>query len=333
MKVTNKEVRDVISVLELIVEDYKEKQPDKKRDWRTYEQKVAKRLKTAFVELKPLVQEAVSSTKFVHGETRGAKPILTVEQKVIALLIKHIIGKSNRNMSAMFTVFSLLNNIDVSYKTVERFYSDGEVIAVLHNLHVLILKKKGLKQADGSGDGTGYSLSIKTHYASEAQKLKEKVKKEHKKKRFVYSFNLMDVKTRMYLGVGSSFKSEKDAYNKAVEMAKTTGVQIQSIRLDRYFSTQSTITNLAKELGIKLFFLIPKTNATIKGPLGWKQMLSDFVNNIEKYLKEYYKRNQSESGIAEDKKRTGWKLGQKRPDRVDTSVFLTTIWHNLYWLE
>src|SRR3989344_9126828 len=119
MKVNTKEVRDVVSILDDIVKEYKEEHPEKKRDWRTYEQRVAERLKTAFKDLKPLVHEAASSINFTSGETRGAKPSLTVEQRVLALLIKHIIGKSNRNMAAMFAVFSLLSDIDVSYKTVE----------------------------------------------------------------------------------------------------------------------------------------------------------------------------------------------------------------------
>lgn len=61
-------------------------------------------------------------------------------------------------------------------------------------------------------------------------------------------------------------------------------------------------------------------------------MLFRFVNGTTEYLEEYFQRNQSESGIAEDKKRTGCRLGQKRPDRVDTANMLTQVWYNLYWL-
>ncbi|MDP2907968.1 MAG: ISNCY family transposase [Nanoarchaeota archaeon] len=339
MKIKTKEVRNVVAVLDDIVKEYKEERPEKKRDWRTYEQRVAERLRTAFKQLKPLVHEAASSIRFVSGETRGAKPVLNVEQRVLALLIKHIIGKSNRNMSAMFVVFSLLSGIDVSYKTVERFYSDPEVIAVLHNLHVLILKKKGVKEADCSGDGTGYSLTIKEHYATEAQKLKEQIKdadtqtkKEQKKTVFIYSFTLTDLKTRMHVSYGTSFKSEKKAYASAIEMAEEIGIDVRSIRLDRYFSNQSDAQLLTDAFGKLDLYLIPKSNATIKGSWAWKRMLARFVGNTKQYLEEYYKRNQSESCIAEDKKRTGWKLGQKRPDRVDTANMLTSLWHNLYWL-
>lgn len=337
MKITTKEVRDITAILDEIVKDYKEHSPERERDWRTYEQRVAMRLKTAFRELKPLVHEAVSSINFAKGETRGAKSYLTIEQKVLAVLMKHIVGKSNRNMAAMFVVFSLLSDIDVSYKTVERFYSDPAVIAGLHNLHILLLKKKDISSAECSGDGTGYSLSIKVNYESEAQKLKDKIKtdqeQEHKKRRFIYSFNLMDIKTRMYISVGTSFKSEKEAYNYAVEMTKEMGIDIKSMRLDRYYSNQSDEAFLKDTFKDIMIYLIPKSNATIEGTWGWKRMLHDFSNDTVGYLEEYFQRNQSESGIAEDKKRIGWKLGQKRPDRVETANFLTMVWHNLYWLE
>ena len=238
-------------------------------------------------------------------------------------------------MPSMFVVFSLLSDIDVSYKTVERFYSDHEVIAVLHNLHSLILKKKGVKEVNGSGDGTGYSLTIKMHYASHAQKLKDKAKevaKGHKKRLFVYSFNLMDIKSRMYVGFGTSFKSEKDAYRSAVRVAKDAGIKINSMRLDRYFSSQSDVKYLTEAFGELKLFLIPKSNATVKGPWQWKRMLAKFVSETKQYLEQYYMRNQSESCIAEDKKRTGWRLGQKRPDRIDTANMLTSLWHNICWL-
>ncbi len=50
----------------------------------------------------------------------------------------------------MLVIFSLLSGIDVSYKTVERLYSDDEVLLVMHNLHALILKKKEVEQPDCS---------------------------------------------------------------------------------------------------------------------------------------------------------------------------------------
>jgi len=336
MKITTKDVRSTVKILKEIIKEYKEENPPEKKDWRTEEQRVKQRLKTAFTELRPLVNEAVSSIKIIRRETRGTEPKLTLEQKVLLLLLKQLIGKSNRDMSFMLALFLWLTDIDISYKSIERLYSDPEVRLALHNLHILMLKKKNIKKADCGGDGTGYALTIKKHYASEAQKLKDKIKKidkRRKKKEFFFSFTVMDLKSRMYIGFGTSFKSEQEAHSNALELCKETGIKINSMRLDRLFSGQACVELYKKHFGEVNMYLIPKCNATVRGSWEWKRMLYRFVHYLKSYLKEYYQRNQLESGFSEDKKRTGWKLGQKREDRIDTANTVNHLWHNLYWLD
>lgn len=177
-------------------------------------------------------------------------------------------------------------------------------------------------------------IPIKKHYASEAQKLKDKIKssktagrsgkknkkssKKKMKKQFIYSFKLMDLNTRMYLAYGTSFQSEKTAFIKAVVMAESAG--LTSIRLDRYYSAQMYVKLMKEKFGDDvMMYLIPKKNATVKGPWKWKQMLQRFVNDTHTYLREYFRRNQSESGISED--------------RIDTADFCTVLWHNLFWIR
>ena len=171
---------------EFLLDEYKSSKEERKRDWRTYEQRLMHRIKEAIKNLEPLINEAVETIKIQRG--KGRKPILTLKQKVILILLKQLVGKSNRSMASMLAIFSLLSGIDVSYKTVERLYSDPEVEMAIHNLHILILKKKGVENVNCSGDGTGYSLTIRKHYASETQKRKDKAKKSDGKKAFVYSF-------------------------------------------------------------------------------------------------------------------------------------------------
>jgi len=347
MRVRTKDVRDITSALDDIIETYKQGRPKKERNWMTYEQRVSARIKAAMRELEPLVDEAISIIQITRDEQRGRNPELTLKQKVILLLLKHLIGKSNREMSVMLVLFNLLSDIDVSYKTVERLYSDEQVRLVLWNMHSLILKKKGVKDVDCSGDGTGYSLTVKKHYACEAQRLKEKAKSAERttgqkrksktkgtksRKVFIYSFTLMDLDTRMYIGHGTSFKSEKAAFKKALEMVNESAIGMGSIRLDRYYSTQGDVKLMEQRFGDVVVYLIPKKNATVKGPWKWKRMLHRFVNDTHAYLHEYFKRNQSESGFSEDKRRFGWRIAQRREDRVDTASFCTVLWHNLFWM-
>ena len=192
----------------------------------------------------------------------------------------------------------------------------------------LIIEEKNIEEIDCCGDATGYSLSISKHYCSYATKLKEKSKVQKHRRQFVYNFTLMDLKSRMYVCYGTSLRSEKDAYNKAIQMLKKTKIKIKSMRLDRYYSGPSTL----KEFPDTKFYLIPKKNVALKNGFRWHEILNRFVDDTFGYLREYFKRNNSEGAFSVDKKLLGWKINQKRGDRIDTAIFYKNIWRNLFQL-
>ena len=82
-----------------------EHQP-KKRDWRTYEQQFALRIRTAMNELDPLIHQAVSVINILQGP--GHPHSLTLEQRV-KLLIKQLAGESNRMFASMLVMYSMLS--------------------------------------------------------------------------------------------------------------------------------------------------------------------------------------------------------------------------------
>ena len=327
----SEEVRLAVARLDEMIEEYKKEHPAPKRDWRTYEQQFARRVKTAFHDLEPLVEEAVSSINIESGENRGNDPKLTLKQKVLVLLLKHFCGKSNRMMEWMVVMFSLLTNIDVSYKTIERLYSDEAVRLAIFNLHSLLLKKKNIKEADCGGDGTGHAILITQHYATSAQKLKDKAKEAGTVK-FVYAFAIIDIKERMYVGYGTSFKSEKEAFERALNIARELGIKVKSLRLDRYYSGEAYVNICQEALGKVKMYILPKKNIATLGVGEYCRMIYAFVEDTKAFLGEYFQRNQSESGFSEDKKRTVWRVAQKREERIDTAYGLTTLWHNLFWV-
>ena len=292
------------------------------------------RIKNAMKELDPLIEGAVSSIHIYHGP--GHPFDLTLEYRVKLLLIKQLVGESNRMFSNMLTIFSMLSGIDVSYKTVERLYSDQEVILAIHNLHILILKNKGIGSSEATGDGTGYSLTIKKNYESYAQKMKDRAKESSdsdgnrqssgKRRLFAFSFFIMDLNTRMYLAFGSSMRSEREAYGRALGMLNSIGITLNSLRLDRYYSSPSYVDELK---GTKVY-LIPKKNATLNGSAKWKSLMREFLLETVPYLEQYHKRSNSESGFSADKKMLGWNVAQKRDDRIDSAIFCTGLWHNLF---
>jgi len=332
---------------ERIVKEYKRKYSedrktrDGKRDWRTYEQRLALRIKTATRELVPVAEEAFSMIKI--SRPAGGRPReVPVPKCVVMLLIKDIFRLSNRKFANMLALFSAFTGIDISYKTVERIYSDELAKLTVHNMFLILAKKKGIRNADVSGDGTGYSLTITKHYRSERElelanigkedaggDWREKKRDGQKRKCFVRSFALMDLGTGMYLGYGTSMSSEHEAYHEAMEMAGGMGTAIDSVRLDKLYSYQSVTDDFSEDTKI---YVIPKKNATIKGSPAWKRIVRSYVADPFGHLSEYYKRNNSESGFSTDKRMCGWKIWQKRNDRIGTALMCKDLWHNLMLL-
>jgi len=81
--------------------------------------------------------------------------------------------------------------------------------------------------------------------------------------------------------------------------------------------------------GTKMF-QIPKKNSTLNGSLEWQSLIKDFLLNTVTYLEQYHQRSNSESGFAADKKMLGWNIAQRRDDRIDSALFCTGVWHNLF---
>ena len=71
----------------------------------------------------------------------------------------------------------------------------------------------------------------------------------------------MDLQSRLYIAFGSSMKSEREAYDRAMDLLSTLGLEMDFIRLDRYYSSPSYVD----KLGDTKVFVIPKKNATLNG--------------------------------------------------------------------
>lgn len=320
-------IRKKVKELKNIIKEYKENHATKKRDYSAYEKSFKKRLKNAIKNLDKIILESINNLSFFYrNKDRHSLPL---QKRIRLILVKELTEKGNRKTANTLDLFSMLGGTDISYKTVERLYSDRLLDLALVNMFVLLLRKRNVKEIDACGDSTGYSLTITKHYSSYVQKLKEKAKEQYMtKKAFVYNFALMDLKTKTYVCFGSSLRSEKEAFDKAMQMLHDNEVKIKSVRLDRYYSSAIYVNqfNDAK------VYVIPKTNVALLNGFRWTETMRDFTFNTMNYLEEYFKRNNSESGWASDKKMFGWKISQKRYDRMDKALFVRMIWHNLLLL-
>lgn len=139
----------------------------------------------------------------------------------------------------------------------------------------------------------------------------------------------MDLSTGMYTAVGYSNASEMDAFNKAIVLAKELDIAINSITLDKYYSSRKVLHLLGNKTAL---YVIPKKNIRKIG-IGWSKVIRRISIDPIGFLRNYFKRNLSEAGFSSDKRRFGWIIRQKRDDRIETALFVTSILHNLFFIR
>ena len=310
MQITEKNLEEILSKFERIREEIASEHTELDDCWELRRKRVKERLK----KLPKYVRKATESIITTKGAGRPKK--LTLYQRVMLFLFTTMMGRSNRDMENLLMFFEPLSGIMVSYKYIERLYSDVEVRMAMHNLFILLLRDEGIS-GNLSGDGTGYSLSITKHYRTG-------VKKESREYR--YSFRIMDIDTGMYVGVGYSQSSEMDAFRKSMAMLRDNKIPVDSMRLDRYYSSRKIINMF--DNGTSLY-LIPKKNLARFG-VEWSQIMRRILKNPYGYLKQYLMRNLSESAFSADKRRFGWKIRQKREDRREMALFAIGLLHNIF---
>jgi len=89
-RVTDDDIRYKIEEInEVLGKKYAREHPKKERDWRTYEPEFSQRIKTAMKELDPIIDEAISAIRIMHGP--GHPHSLTLGQRVKLLLIKQLV--------------------------------------------------------------------------------------------------------------------------------------------------------------------------------------------------------------------------------------------------
>ncbi|MCK5458322.1 MAG: ISNCY family transposase, partial [Thermoplasmatales archaeon] len=105
-------------------------------EWEQKREKVKQRLR----DLPAYVEQAVDAISF---EKRGAGRPKKVDlvRRTMLFLFARLMNKSNRDVEDLLGMFEPLFGATVSYKSIERLYSDEEVKTVLHNLFILLLKE------------------------------------------------------------------------------------------------------------------------------------------------------------------------------------------------
>lgn len=304
----------ILSALDDIREECFKNQPRQAyphSQWERQRQRVKERLR-----LLPEYVERAAAMVRVAKDPRGQHTTVPIVKRVLLLIFKRLMQRSNRGMEDLLIPFAPLFGFRRSYKFVERAYSDIEVRLVLHNLFVLLARDEGVS-GNVAGDGSGYAITIGQHYRADPCK--------HGKK-YVHVFFLIDLETGCYVGYGYSPKSEMDAFHRACVVMDEVGVKLESLRLDQYYSSRKVIRLFEQDVTM---YLIPKKNIASFGAQ-WAPVFQQILLDPVGFLSQYFLRNLCETGNSTDKRRFGDRISQVRDERRETETQCIGILHNVF---
>ena len=128
----------------------------------------------------------------------------------------------------------------------------------------------------------------------------------------------MDLSTIMYVRYVVSVKSEMVAYHKVLDMMDKMLLDLKGIRPDEYYSGQSILKDFNENA---MILRIPNSISKIRVRGGWMETIRRLIGDPMNYLKEYFKRNVSESGFSSDKTATEGFIYQRRKYRKEMPGF------------
>jgi len=321
MVLTNKQLKKTLDELEWLKKYYnKHFAVGKKTFTGEYDKKQRTEMRAVVERINTDVDKAAEPITLVDGKP-GRPPkdrILLTKLHLFQVLFEF----TNREMECFSLMFLLNGEEAFSYKTIERAYSDPIVAMILHNLFVMSAGKP--RSIDSSADGTGISLFISKHYRKDREQDLKKEKDSSKRKEYLFSVAILDIDTNIYVGYAAGFKSEKALFNEALDMAHKAGFRFDSMRLDKYYAYQSIFKCVGKQTRV---IVIPKKNATIRGPKEWKQLINSLITAPFAFLTDYFKRVRSEYNFSKDKRRFGT-IRQRLAERIITAAFTRATLHN-----
>jgi transposase len=341
---TTDELRDLVRSVRSGEFEYDER-PKRSLDWSSYTEAQAYELADMLYLIPKLVDEAVNliPAEELERKGRGRPPVHSPGDVAKVLLMQSYFGVSNRVAAGLALVFKekLRLSDTFSYKTVERGYDPGPVTRILQEVFRLTNEYGNANEDTFSFDGTGEPTSTKVNY--------ESVRSEQRRKEdsssttaapgswpsrhgFQYSESSVGVHTKIFGGSTSTeghSVGELLMFPSVLSRTRINCPGMEAALGDGLYSTRPACSMVTAS-GAKPYFF-PKVNSIYMshGVPSWKEMLYEFVDDPQRWLRVYHMRSISETANSMDKRRFPSKLKKRLAWRKDVESFLRRDVHNI----
>ena len=272
--------------------------PREKKDinWSKYDDAQINEMNDMLLLIRDTVDESARRLDLDIEKPEGrGRPPLPAADLAKAVLIQQYFDVANRTTAGLVLLFEEKMGFErpFSYKSVERAYEDPRVVAILNEVFDMTQEPVSDKESSFAPDGTGLPISMKKNWESEGDG------DDHEG--YDYMVGMAGTTYGIYSAV--EFPKNPNAHESPFfePLLQRTAAHYSSIDLvsgDSAFLARDNCDLVIEAGGIPRFY--PKKGITLKrkGSWAWTEMLLDFIENPQQWLREYHTRSNVESGFS-----------------------------------
>ena len=266
-------------------------------DWSKYDEAQLNEINDMLLMIRDTVDEAALRLGIKEAKFEGpGRPPYPPEDLAKATLMQQYFGVANRGAAGLVLLFKEKMGIKhaFSYKTIERAYDDPFVTLILNEVFKMTQEPVKEVEKNFAADGTGIPTSMKQNWNRD---------RGDEEKRAGYEKMVAMVGTTYGLISAVEFPENPAAHESpllAPLLQQTIGCysSLELVSLDEAYLSRDNC-DLIERIGA-VPRIYPKEGITLKrkGSWAWTEMLLDFMEDPQEWLREYHLRSISETAFS-----------------------------------
>jgi len=275
---------------------------EKKIDWSKYDKTQINEINDMLLLIRDAVDEAslrLGIDEILKNAGPGRPPNHPADLAK-AVLMQQYFCISNRMAEGLVKLFKEKMRVKntFSYKTIERAYEDSLVTLILQEVFKLTQEPAREKEHVFSPDGTGLSMSMKQNWENDRRKGGKKKGYEKMITMVGYTYKLFSA-----FELTKNPEDNESPYFEPLLLGTAACYErIDSVSADSAYLSRHNC-DLVTDVGAAPR-IYPKKGITLKrrGSKAWTKMLLSFIDDPQKWLREYHQRSISETAFSVFKK-------------------------------
>ena len=298
----NKKQEKFDNLMKKLKEDEFKYEPreEKEIDWSRYDKAQINEINDMLLIIRDSVDEAsarLGIDEILDKKKEGpGRPPYHPSDLSKAVLMQQYFSVSNRVAEGLVRLFMEKLRIKeaFSYKTIERAYDDPLVTLILHEIFCMTHEPLKDREHVFAPDGTGLSQSAKQNWENDRRSKKPK-------KGYEKMIAMVGCTYKMFSAVKfpeNPETHESPFFEPLLSDTSDSFDRIDLVSADSAYLSRDNC-DLISDVGA-LPRIYPKQGLTLKkkGSRAWKEMLSDFIGDPQKWLRDYHLRSISETSFS-----------------------------------